>query len=325
LGALAVVCVALLAVVTLSSCGEDSLTGVSRQAQGLAPEAAIQTPNVQDLKKELNLTPQQTGPVASALARFRSEIRHVPDDGIEAADARIDAVLNLVVRLSPVLEDDQFDALVAFLFEETPVLEQALFVQTILFISPEMVEEFADQHNLTENQESALLQAVETANEAYSNLQMQIIAGQISGQNIQTQAVSIQQQFVVSAQAALGPLYSAWTTFVQQERTEAINAMLASLSDDVNAEFQLLDRLLRLDAQQESQIQAAMQSALLSYQSLLNQINQGTVTFDQAITLSSQIVTTLNTSISATLTPSQRARYDAVSFLLVDPFGVVFI
>ena len=321
----AALCAALFAVVTLSSCGEDTLTGVSRQAQGLAPEAAIQTPNVKDLKTELNLTPQQVGPVASALAHFRSEVRQVPEDDLLAADIRIDALLNLVVRLSPVLEGDQFDTLVEFMFEDTPVLEQALISQTMFFISPEIVQEFADQHNLTPSQESSLLQAVETAKEAYSNLQMQIIEGQISGQNIQTQAVSIQQQFVVSVQGALGPLYSAWTTFVQQERTQAISSILQNLSDDVNAEFQLLDRLLRLDASQETAVETSLQSAMLSYQALLTNINAGTVTFDQAIQTSSQIIATLNTSISSTLTPQQLARYNAVKFLLTDPFGIVFI
>jgi hypothetical protein len=326
----ATLCAALFTVVTLSSCGEDSLTGVSRQSQGLDPQIArvgahMSLPTMQELKTELDLQPQQMGAVASALAKFRSELRQAPSDDVEGADVRIEAVFNLLIRLSPVLDEEQMEELVDLLFEDVPVLEQALNFQLMFFISPEIVQEFADQHNLTPTQEQNLLQAIETASEAYANLQRQILEGQISGANIQVQATAIQQQFVISLQSTLGPLYPTFTTFVQQERTQTINTIIQDLSDDVNAEFQLLDRFLNLNASQETTIQSSLQTALINYQTLLTNINAGTVTFDQAVQISSQIITTLNTSIRGTLTQQQLAKFNAVSFLLTDPFGIVFI
>jgi hypothetical protein len=323
-------CAAVFTVVTLSSCGEDSITGVSRQSQSLSPQIAragahMSIPTMQELKSALDLEPQQMGAVASALAKFRSELRQAPSDVVEGADVRIEAVFNLLIRLSPVLDEEQIEDLVDLLFEDVPVLEQALSFQLMFFISPEIVHEFADQHNLTASQEQDLLEAVEMASEAYANLQRQILEGQISGANIQVQATAIQQQFVTSLQTTLGPLYPTFTTFVQQERTQAINTILLDLSDDVNAEFQLVDRFLNLNPSQETAIQSAYQTALLNYQQLLTNINAGTVTFDQAIQISSQIVTTLNTSIRGTLTQEQLAKFNAVAFLLTDPFGIVFI
>jgi hypothetical protein len=338
LGLLAVaICGAVVTAVTLSSCGEDSITGVSRDALNMASSSNSQAnspnsqanslisfPTIHELKTELDLTPQQMSGVAPALAQFRVELMKA-SRGQEPAGVEIESLVDFLIRVSDVLSAEQFNSLAQFLVQEVPVIEQAINAQTLFFITPEMVQEFAQQNNLTSTQLDDLLQAVETANEAYANLQMQILEGQISGQAITTQAITIQSQFIASVQGILGPLYTNFTTFVQQERTATINTTLQNLSTRVNQEFQLLTQLLDLNAQQQTQIQTSLQTALFNYQTLLTNINLGTVTFDQALAQSTQIVLSLNTAIQSSLTPEQLARWNAISFLFTQPFGILFI
>lgn len=336
------ICGAVVTAVTLSSCGEDSITGVSRDALNMASSSnsqgnssnsqanspnsqnsLISFPTIHELKTEIDLTPQQMSGVAPALAHFRVALMKASRDQ-EPAGVEIESLVDFLIQVSDVLSAEQFNSLAQFLVH-VPVLEQAINAQTLFFITPEMVQEFAQQNNLTSTQLDALLQAVETANEAYANLQMQILEGQISGQAITTQAITIQSQFVASVQGILGPLYTSFTTFVQQERTATINTTLQNLSTRVNQEFQLLNRLLNLNAQQQTQIQSSLQTALFNYQTLLTNVNLGTVTFDQALAQSTQIVLSLNTGIQSSLTPEQLARWNAISFLFTQPFGILFI